>query len=204
LNRVSELRTKIAQFAAILPQGNAEIRSLTRDSWQTLSSAWRPQRLLANTALDSLRSQVEAQMNQVRITSHGGSFVTLTSHGGKVPITISNDLDTPVNVVLKLAANQRLTENIRKPVLLPAHQQTVVDMHAAAKTSGVFPLSVQLLTPKGAKYGDPVQLYVRSTAYGTITLVITGAATAALLVAVVIRLTRRAMAARRASATPSP
>jgi hypothetical protein len=203
LKGVGQLRTDLAHFGAILPQANAVIRSFTTDSWRTLSSAWRSQHVLANTTLDALTKQVTDQMNQVRITSQSGSYVTLTSHGGKVPITISNDLDTPVNVVLKLAANQRLTQNIRRPVPLPAHQQTVVDMHADAKTSGVFPLKLQLLTPKGDKYGDPVEIFVRSTAYGTITLVITGAASAALLVAVAIRLTRRALRARRTNAAAS-
>jgi hypothetical protein len=176
------------------------IQGFTVAVWQTLSWAWRQQHNLANATLRSLTSQVEAQMHQVRITSHPNSFVTLTSHGGKVPITIANNLDTPVNVVLKLSANQRLTRNSQRAVPLPAHQQTVVDMHADAKTSGVFQLTVQLLTPKGQAYGSKVRLYVRSTAYGTITIVITGAATAALLLAVVIRLVRRARAARRASA----
>lgn len=204
LHQVGSLRSDIANFSAILPQGNATIRGYNIAVWEALSSAWRQQHALANSTLDSLTSQVGSQMNQVRITSLSGSFVTLTSHGGKVPITISNNLSTPVNVVLRIAANQRLTRNSSRVVPLPAHQQTVVDMHADAKTSGVFQLTARLLTPKGKVYGPPVKIYVRSTAYGTITLVITGGATAALLVAVAIRLTRRARAARRASAAANP
>ena len=61
----------------------------------------------------------------------------------------------------------------------------------------MFPLEVRLLTPDKRPYGATVQIFVRSTAYGTITLVITAAATLALLVAVAIRLTRRALSARR-------
>jgi hypothetical protein len=142
-------------------------------------------------------------MNQVHIASHPGSFVTLTSHGGKVPVTIANDLDTPVNVVVQVAANQRLSlsRSGRVAVSIPAHQQTAVDVQAAAKTSGVFPVEVQLLTPKGHRYGPTTQLFIRSTVYGKITLVITGAATAALMITVAVRLTRRALAARRSSAT---
>jgi hypothetical protein len=82
-------------------------------------------------------------------------------------------------------------------VAVPAHQQTVVNIHASAKTSGVFPVTVQLYTPTNAPYGSQVKLFVRSTVYGTITLIITGAATAALMIAVAIRLGRRALAARR-------
>jgi uncharacterized protein YfaS (alpha-2-macroglobulin family) len=142
----------------------------------------------------------------VQIVSAPYSTVTLTGHGGKVPVTITNTLDAPARITVQLDANQRLTlpHNGRVAVTVPAGQQTTVDVHAVAKTSGVFPLTVQLLTPNGQVFGRQVHLYVRSTVYGTITLVITGAATAALLVAVAIRLTRRGIAARRAAGTSAP
>jgi hypothetical protein len=115
-------------------------------------------------------------------------------------------LDSPARITVQLNASERLAlpHNGREQVTIPANRQSTVDIHATAKTSGVFPLQVQLLTPSGQKYGAPVQLYVRSTVYGTITLVITGAATAALLIAVGIRLTRRARAARRAADAAGP
>jgi len=110
-----------------------------------------------------------------------------------------------------IAHNPRLTfsNGGRVTVTIPAHQQLAVSIKATAKTSGVFPFTVRLLTPSGNPYGDARsearKLFVRSTVYGTITLVITAAATAALLLAVVIRLTRRAIAARRpATVAASP
>jgi hypothetical protein len=206
LHRVSTLRNEIGDFSAILPSGDAQIRSYTTAEQQALSSAWREQPDLAGDELRALNANVLGQMSQVRIASHKNSFVTLTGHGGKVPVTISNNLATPVLVTVQLEPNQRLsfTRHGRVTVpVIPPHQKTVVDVHAAAKTSGVFPLQVQLLTPKGQPYGPSVRLFVRSTAYGTITLVITGAATAALMVAVAIRLTRRALVARRSTASAS-
>jgi Family of unknown function (DUF6049) len=202
LARVASVRAQIADFNAILPQSTPIIRDYTAAEWQALSSAWRTQPVQADRQLAALSASVRAQMSQVRIASHRNSYVTLTSHGGKVPVTISNNLATPVRVTVQLEANQRLslTRNGRVTQVVAPHQQVVVDVHAAAKTSGVFPVTAQLLTPKGRAYGQPVQLFVRSTVYGTITLVITGAATAALLVAVAIRLIRRALAARHASA----
>jgi hypothetical protein len=142
-------------------------------------------------------------MASVHIASHPLSFITLTSHGGKLPVTIANDLDAPVNVTVQLDANQRLTfsHGGQVSVTIPAHQHLGVSIKAAAKTSGVFPLEVRLLTPGGKRYGESVKLFVRSTVYGTITLVITGAATAALLIAVAIRLIRRGLTARRTAVT---
>jgi hypothetical protein len=205
LNGVRALRAQVSDFAGILPStGDAQARSFAAAEQETLSTGWRSAQSLAATALHALSKQVGQAMSQVRITTLAGSFVTLTSHGGKVPVTVANDLDIPVNVVVKLTS-QRLTlaQNGRESVTLPPNQQTRVDVHADAKTSGVFPVTVQLLTRNRQKYGPPVNLYVRSTVYGTITLVITGAATAALMVAVAIRLTRRALAARRGTAKPA-
>jgi hypothetical protein len=203
LAQVSTLRSDVSKFSAILPQGTPSIGSYTTAEEQALSSAWRDQQRVAKAQLATVIASIGAQLAQVHITSNNKSYVTLTSHGGKVPVTISNNLDTAVSVVVHVVANQRLTlsNGGRLTVTIPPHQQTAVEIHAAAKTSGVFSLQVQLFTPKGQgkPYGNIVTLYVRSTAYGTITLVITGAATAALMIAVAIRLTRRALAARRPS-----
>jgi Family of unknown function (DUF6049) len=203
MSQVDGVRTDISDFNAILPPGNPTVGSFTVAAQQTLSSAWRDQPLEAQRQLDSLHNSVQAQMAQVHIASRPGSFVTLTSHGGKVPVTIANNLDVPVRVTVQLGPSERLTlsQHGRVTVPIPAREQTAVEVHAAAKTSGVFPLRVQLYTPTGAgrPYGQSVRLYVRSTVYGTITLAITVAAMVALLIAVGFRLTRRAMGARRAS-----
>jgi hypothetical protein len=205
LGQVAALRAQISDFGSILPAGNAQspIGSYTTAAQEALSSAWRQQPGLASKQVAALASTVEKQMKQVRISSNTGSYVTLTSHGGKVPVTISNNLATDVRVTVKLTGDRLALSNHGQvlDVTVPAHQQTVVNIHAAAKTSGVFPVKVRLLTPSGRPYGPIVSLFIRSTAYGTITLIITGAATAALLVAVAIRLTRRALAARRGAAS---
>jgi hypothetical protein len=71
--------------------------------------------------------------------------------------------------------------------------------------SGSFFIHVSLFTPddRSRPYGEVVTLTVRSTAYGRTALLITGAATAALLIAVAVRLVRRARRAR-GSRHPEP
>jgi hypothetical protein len=193
----------LSQLTNILPAGDAETKPFSTTLLRALSSAWRDQASSRRVWLDAFASGLQKMISAVHIVSAPNSTVTLTGHGGKVPVTIANDLDAPASVTVQLNASERLKlpHNGRERVTIPANRQTTVDVHATAKTSGVFPLEVQLLTPNGQKYGTPVQLYVRSTVYGTITLVITGAGTALLLVAVGIRLTRRARAARRAATT---
>lgn len=198
LHRVQALSSNVQDFGAVLPTGTTATRSYDAAVERDLSSALRtdPER---DVELSDDLATVDAAMNQVHIASADGSFVTLTSHRGSVPVSITNNLDTNVTVVLQVERNQRLQLSRGGQVTeqIPAHQQVSVNVQAAAKTSGVFPLRVRLLTPGGAPYGRSVRLNVRSTVYGTITLVITGAAMAALLIAVAVRLVRRAVASRR-------
>lgn len=203
LHEVAGLQHELSQLTNILPPDDVETRPLSTGLFRALSTAWRRTPAQRHNWLAQFADAVRTMTSSVHIVSVPGSTVTLTSHGGKVPVTIANTLDAPARITVQLDANQRLTlpGNGRVAVTIPADQQTTVDVHAVAKTSGVFSLEVQLLTPNGEKYGTPVQLFVRSTVYGTITLVITGVATAALLVAVGVRLTRRAINARRAADT---
>lgn len=206
LDQVRQIRAQIANFGTILTHDNTQVLDLTTASQEALSTGWRGNRAEAQVALSSLRGEVTKAISQVKVASHANSYITLTSHGGKVPVTIENDLPTPVRIMVRLSSHHRLElpNNGRLIENLPAHQLTRVDFRATANTSGVFQVQVQLLTPDGKhKYGAPVSLYVKSTVYGTITLVITGAATGALLIAVAVRLTRRALAARRSAASPA-
>ncbi|HVW80048.1 MAG TPA: DUF6049 family protein [Mycobacteriales bacterium] len=205
VHQVTVLQHELSQLTNILPPGDAETRPLSAGLLRALSTAWRGVPVSRRAWFADFSRQLHTMTSGVHIVSEPGSTVTLTGHGGKVPVTIANTLDAPAQITVLLDAHDRLTlpGTGRVSVSIPAGQQTTVDVHATAKTSGVFALDVQLLTPNGQKYGKPVQLYVRSTVYGTITLVITGAATAALLVAVAIRLIRRAINARRTSSAPA-
>jgi hypothetical protein len=201
VREVAHQQHLLSQLTNILPPNDSETRPFSTTLLRALSSAWRDQPAARRVWLKAFSDGLKAMTSAVHIVSKAGSTVTLTGHCGKVPVTIANDLDAPASITVQLNASERLKlpHNGREQVTIPPNRQTTVDVHATAKTSGVFPLEVQLLTPSGQKYGLPVQLYVRSTVYGTITLVITGAATGLLLIAVAIRLIRRARAAKRSA-----
>jgi hypothetical protein len=205
LESVAAIKSDIDSFADILPPGDAQARAFDSGILRLLSSAWRKTPVLAEAESASLRRSVESTMGKVRISSKEGSLVTLTSHSGIVPVTVQNDLDAPVRVVVRVeqdAGRHLIVKNGREVQTIGAHRKAPLDVRATARTSGVFPLTVTLYTPgaKGQPYGAPVKLLVRSTAYGATALFITGGATALLLLTVVARLVRRARAARRAPA----
>ena len=204
LGDVGALKAQTDTFASILATpGDQHARIYDDAVLRGLSSGWRGLRPMATTFLAGASTQLTATMRKVHIASLPGSFVTLTSHSGTVPITVSNELDAPVSVVVGISS-QHLTVSGggRKRQTIAAHRQIAVDVRAEARTSGVFGLDVALLTPTGRTY-ESEQLFVRSTAYGSVALLITAGATGVLLLAVIVRLVRRGLAARRPAAGPA-
>jgi len=204
LNDVAALKAQTDTFASILATpGDQHARVYDDAVLRALSSSWRGQRALATTFVNEASAHLTATMHKVHIASLPNSFVTLTSHSGTVPITVSNELDTPVSVVVAISS-QHLTVSGggKKQQTIAPHRQIAVDVRAEARTSGVFQLDVQLLTPTGRSY-ETEQLFVRSTAYGSVAILITAGATGVLLLAVIVRLVRRAMAARRPATGPA-
>jgi hypothetical protein len=140
-------------------------------------------------------------VGSVRIAS-SKRIITLASRRGTIPITISNGLDQAVRVRLRVAADSaRITAPDTAVHTVDARRNVTESVTAVVNQAGLFPVTAQLLTPDGRPYGQPVQLRLRSTAYGELALGITGGALAVLLIAVVVRLFRRGARARRAAAS---
>jgi hypothetical protein len=203
LAQVRNAKGRADAFASILTvPGDSQARDFDDAILRTLSSAWRDDPGEAATRLAAVRAALTSTMRRVRIATGAGSFVTLTSNSGTVPVTVSNELDTPVHVVVGITSSLHLkvAGNGRTSEVIPPHRRIPIDIKATAQTSGVFPLKVTLYTPTGQTYQREVQLFVRSTAYGAVALLITGGATAVLMIAVVVRLIRRGLRARRRAA----
>jgi hypothetical protein len=198
LHDVNTLQDEADAFAAIVPPGNPQAQSFDEGVLRLLSSAWRTDPDGATQTIRSFRGGLRATMGKVRIASQG--LVTLTSHSGTIPVTVSNELDTPVRLIIAVSS-QHLEVGSGGQVtrVIPPHRQVPVDIHATARTTGIFQLNVSLFTPgePRQRYGKAVVLTVRSTAYGAVALFITGGATAVLFIGAAVRLVRRARAGRR-------
>lgn len=165
----------------------------------SLSSAWRDKPSVGRDLRRGVSARLAEVTGAVRITTVGR--VTLTSSTGQIPVTVSNDLPQPVMVRLQVRARQvaRLTDSdAGQTVRIAAGSRQTLTVTAMTRTSGTFPVEIRLLTPQGVPLGPATELLLTSTAYGRTALGITLAALAVLLVAVGVRLTRRAMHSRAA------
>jgi hypothetical protein len=196
------LGRRLDAFAAIvLPAGDPQARQFDDGRLRLLSSAWRGDPAGAEADRVRLDDAMTKTMQQVSITTQPNSLITLTGASGTVPITVSNELDTPVQIAISATADPHLEVRRGAHVTrtIRPHTQVPVDVRVTALSRGVATLTVSLSTPgPGSQpYGPPIVLRVNSTAYGLEALLITGGATAVLFVGAGVRLVRRARAARR-------
>ncbi|MEW6059674.1 MAG: DUF6049 family protein [Actinomycetota bacterium] len=128
----------------------------------------------------SVRGRADAALGAVR--PDGDQTITLTSSSAKgIPVRITNGNKEPVRVTVRLLS-QHLRTSPRASVVLPADETATVSLDVELRTTGRFPVTVQVLTPSGYLIAQGT-LVVRSTALNRIALVITiGAALLALLV----------------------
>jgi hypothetical protein len=146
--------------------------------------------LLQNDLAD-LRGKVHLQI--------GAGTVTLTSQTGVISVNVVNELGQPVRVGVQLDPRNQARLSLRDvPVeLIEAGSSTQINLRVTAATSGKFAVVAQLIDRSQHPFGNPRTLVVRSTQYGRVALAVTGIGAGALLLAVGIRITRRALRRNR-------
>ena len=84
-----------------------------------------------------------------------------------------------------------------EPLQVGAGSKRQVEVNAQAVAAGTVFVRAQLRTPAGREYGQPVQLQIRITEYGTVALYITLSAAALLFLTAGVQVVRRVLRARR-------
>jgi hypothetical protein len=198
LRRVAQVHARGQQLTddVLVPGSDAAAETkarLLRARGRTLSSAWRDDRAGGRRMLDLLEDEVSRLRGQVRLSTSGQALLTSTS--GVIDVVISNELDQPVTVGVALndPIEARLTSTDTDLRTIGASQAVPVRVRVEARTSGRFVVRATLLDREGRPFGEPVELIARSTGYGRLALAVTGVGAGVLLVAVGVRIVRRAL-----------
>nr|WP_279590961.1 DUF6049 family protein [Modestobacter marinus] len=152
-----------------------------------------------------LRDTVAGLREHVTLVSPADGTYTLASSDAPLVLTVRNDLPFAVDVRLDLQSRRNVgltTEDIGVQTLAP-ESLTTIEVPADVQQSGGFAVDAQLTTPAGGPLGEPVQLQVRSTAYGPITLAITLGAAALLALLFLRRAVRFVLRRRRGEPAPT-
>lgn len=195
--QVTQVRAEATQLTGAVIEGGTgqaqELRAGLQRAWlRAESSAWRDDRGAGARVLRLVQQDVTLLRSKISVlTGH----VTLTSNNGRVSVAVLNELDQPVTVAVRLRApsDARLSRAQTDVLVVPARNLRSVQLDATTLTSGRFVVKAQLLDRYGASFGDPQDLIVRSTRYGTVALALTGLGAAVLLIAAGVRIARRAL-----------
>ena len=129
--------------------------------------------------LQAVQRRVGRELDKVQPPARN-SAITLTSRRGVIPVTISSTADYPVHLrVTLLSPRLRFPEGSTRRVVLDRPRQALT-FPVLAQTTGRFPVRVVIATPTGAPIAES-RIVVRSTAYNTRALLVTGVATVFLL-----------------------
>ncbi len=158
---------------------------------RTESSAWRSQPDTGQALLNTVRSQLSTQMNQVRVLSVG--TLTFSGDTGRIPVTIENNLDRSVTVGVDLRATPaiRLESEPLTGITVEPGRLASVDIEARVVGGTTLPVRVQLLTPDGAPFATPARIEVESTAYARAAAWVVAIAFVAIVIFVVVGVIRR-------------
>ncbi len=200
---VARVRRPSDQFTdEVLLAGSPESATtkarLLRARGRTESAAWRDDLSGGVRLLGLLRADVTALRGQIVLR---GAPVLLTGRSGIVRVSVENALRQPVNIGVRLEqpAAARLVSDDTAVAEVPGESARQIDIRVTARTSGRFVAQAVLVGRDGEAFGDPEQLQVTSSSYGSVALGVTGLAAGVLFVTVGVRLVRRVLRRGRAA-----
>ncbi len=197
---VQRLFGAMSQPDALATQPETLVAPLRLDLLRAVSGAWRGNEAGARAALATARDQIDGLRGQVTV-SEPNSPILLASGDSPIPVTIRNRLGVRINVRVVVEDSPGVLAQPIQEQVLPARGDRQLTLPVEVLRSGRFPVHIRLTTPDGVELGERARLEVSSSAYGTITIVITVLAGALLVLLSARRIYRRARASKAAAAT---
>lgn len=180
----------LAQVASILTD-QEPVDNYAKAILQSSSNSFRANRRDRETYLDLIINSLVDTRSSVQILAQGS--VVLPGNEGSIPLTIANDLDQNVLVRLSAKSNPELRFSVNDLGLIEIEPgaKRGVTLEAKIVGSGEIDVELQLLTPAGEKFGDPVLISVQSAAYSQVATWVAAIAFVALILFSVNSFVRR-------------
>lgn len=187
---------------AVEGDAGTALQALDAATARATSVAWRADPSGFREAAADLDATTERLRDRVTLLAPADGTYTLASADAPLVLTVRNDLPFAVRVLPEVRARNNRgfsTGDIGVQVLAPG-SRTVLQVPTSLRQSGGFAVTATLVTPGGGTLGEQVEMQVRSTAYGPLSLIITVGA-AALLGLLFLRRLVHYVLRRRARAT---
>jgi hypothetical protein len=87
--------------------------------------------------------------------------ITIGSREADIPVRIDNASSTPLTVVIRLSAEKLAVPGGDQTTVLAPNVITETAVPVIARSNGVFPVTIEVVTPAGNPLGEPVQFTAR-------------------------------------------
>jgi hypothetical protein len=191
LETVQKVSEELASLTAVLDNPSGVTDAYSEAILRAQSSAWRTEPATGVELVSSISTSLREQINKVYALSEG--TITLSGESGLVPVTIANDLDRTVTVGVQLRGipAARLESPPLYEITIEPGKKVSVELEATVVGGRTLSAGVQLLTPQGQDFGRPARIELVSTAYARAAAWVIGAAFVAIVLFVVVGITRR-------------
>jgi hypothetical protein len=151
-----------------------------RDLQVAESSDWRPddERARGRGYIRAVTTGIRSVYRRIHV---GTTPVTLTARRGTIPITVANDSDERVTVVLRLTSPKVDLPKASDPFELEPRRRTTQLLPVGTRATGTFPIQVDVLTPDLREQIATGEIRLISTAFNRVALALTGGAVGVLL-----------------------
>jgi len=152
LSRAERLSAAFADPAGIVLPAQRSAVALASSHWRGSPQQWRQ-------GVAAFEQRTQDRQNSVRVVP--GSTVTQVSRNVRLPVTVQNDSDQPVTVVLDVTPrSSRLVVTGTVTLVVPANDREIGYVPVRGVGNGDTSVRIQLLTQAGAPLGQPVQTEV--------------------------------------------
>jgi len=186
---------------AVVGDADTALQALDAAAARAASVAWRTDPEGFRAAAADFRAGVDRVRGRVTLLAPADGTYTLASSDSPLVLTVHNDLPFAVNVRLDVHTRGKRglsISDIGTQELAP-EERTTLQVPTTVQQSGGFAVTASLISPGGGPLGEPVEMQVKSTAYGPISLIIT-IGSAGLLGLLFLRRLVRFVLRRRAAA----
>lgn len=184
--RIDQLSGSLVNDPQAALSGERFLAPLREDILRTLTMSGRrtdtgAAESVAAHRITQLRTGIDDLFRAVTVLSPGGVY-TLASEQSPLPLAARNDLPVAINVRLRMDAPPEMKLTDIGVQQLPPRGSRALQVPAQVSDSRNLRVTIALTTLDGQSLGDTATVSVRSNAYGTPLLIITGCAGALLLV----------------------
>jgi hypothetical protein len=187
---VADLRSAAVADTGVGATLDATFDPLVQATLRPASAAWHDRPQLAAGAAAATAERIAALRGSIRVLAPPSPY-SLGTRNAPLLVTVANGLPVTIEVRLSISATTGLRTAPIPVQRIPPLGRRQVQVDAQVVRSGQFVVEATVRTPAGRTLGPPSRLQVRSTAYGTITVWLTGCAGVLLVVLAARRVVRR-------------